>query len=466
MPEPKMPEEPKGWKDETTSAEQIAKWVEKAKAKNQAEEEIDDWDDDFATGEEKIDKNPEKFEFAKAYGERVTKVLTICLDAATSLAMKHPEASGLLFDTATNVGTFIIGNAALADLRRFRPAEIEIKRNPEEKPIMEILQNGISLFQSSHPDIPVYYTRREDYLDFGRVTEIFNNKIENLTIKGVNYYLESDGITDQPEVTEDTTIIELVTLGMTLQSQKILVHAQHEIESHLPDPIKEIVRSAEQGDDLIEFSHIKDRYDEQIVLLRTLWERAKSHPEIPLTFSEILFRALEHSDGNLSQALYLTASFYRTTARSTVQLTFPEENSAIKPERINDAKRRTEWFATHIKDEFSPALPFTDLSDKNYHRQYNPNETQNLPQFNYDYNRENQIGKPYHVAHMIALLNVLPPEFIACMTTFEYIKYGDRHGLSKLWADFKVLKQMRTIESWLNGFPTSSAPVPPPPPAQ
>lgn len=406
-----------------------------------------DWADEFFDDELAIQ---EKHPFAKAYGERVTKLISICVNAASSIAIKHPEASGLLLDAATNVGTFIIQRASQEDLKRYRPEGIEIEVNPDYKPILRILREGVRQFEELHPDITVSYSRDKNYVDIEKITEIFNSKPDHKFISE----LKEDIALNQEhrpiglkEITADKSLGEISLIGLATQSKSVWRNVEQQIARQLPTDLVQVIESASAGNSSVKIPGINEPASIQRDFLRELWTQLNGR-DTPVSTSEILCLCLEKTKGNLSTALYLATSFLRSSSRNNIEL--PGHETTL----FDDD--RSKWFINHIKDEFSPTLPFTRLSLENYTRADKPEVVESVSrqrdELNYDFNRENQIGKPYHAFHIAALLNCLVPEFIATMTAAEYFRYGAEHGLAKLWADMKVLKQIRAVDKWLNSF--------------
>jgi hypothetical protein len=185
-----------------------------------------------------------------------------------------------------------------------------------------------------------------------------------------------------------------------------------------------------------------EQNQDHIRKINILFEEKKQ----PLSISDLLPMFLEEHNGDINKSLLSLTLFLKWAAR------------------INPAADAEEWFRTHIADEYSPLLSYHQLPSKlelaytskpptlfekigSLFKRQPENRSQQM-----NYNMTNQLGKPYHAAHLTSLLSDFSPEVLTVLTLGEYYQYSVDHGSSKMLADMFVLQGVKKINKYLQKF--------------
>jgi hypothetical protein len=294
-----------------------------------------------------------------------------------------------------------------------------------------VLENGIDNFRAAHPEIPVTWNFDPQYHTASQLIDRFTSK-------------QVDG-----------RMILYKMLSAVVKGEKFDIIKQL-VLNHLPENIAEIIDSSEgvsksmlkQGLDANFFESVRDRIE--IFFLQ-------QDERIPLSISKILPMFLEQTKGNLNSALYLMASFFKAFSRGSQQSTsWKEWNFQMDEAAV--------WFKTYIKDEYGSLVPYNILTTEETPYpgklshifeslfgkslfggegskpvKLSVNDDRSIY---YDLSLRNQVGKPYHAANLVALLDIMSPEMISTLCLLELLRHGNQHGLNKAISDLKICQEL------------------------
>ena len=372
------------------------------------------------------------------------------LEVASRITTLNPELvdSGLraAVDLALNVTARSLSYFVRKDMEAHHPEDIPVTENPRFRPYSQIVEEGIHNFERNHPGKPVIWVRNSSYTD---VSQYFRD----LTIDGP-YGTPAEHILWLMQYGEDfNKIKDAITLFLPQEVRQNIDRSEG-----TASPDLSVTYKGETGN--VDFWNVKCEieaiYDQQ--------EVAK-----PLSVSTVIEIMLEKHQGNLAAALYSTAGVLKYMSRMVVDESQDNDDYT--------QAERNEWFQTYIADEYSSLVPYQSLD--NHESTYQGKADlaygkaigwiagdagqakvyENGRPLYYDFSLSNQIGKPYHAANVVALLEYFPPEVIVAMVAGEYARYGAEHGANKALADVMVLLELRNVEKVLKRYEQPETPM-------
>ncbi|HOM77782.1 MAG TPA: hypothetical protein PLT50_01070 [bacterium] len=302
-----------------------------------------------------------------------------------------------------------------ANMERHCPPGVEFERNPEQRPFLDILKEGISSYiqetgQTVYVALPQY---RVDTQEFARQLKE-EDAYGNSTYKRVKAFI-ADGDTENA-----ISLIRVLPCFKELYMDIIDAQLGSVMQRHSSDSKVLFVEEYFTGD----------------------------NPKIGS--AELFKRALELTQGDLVEALSLTYKGLRHACRETPN---PTETSID--------------FAEHIKDEFSAYTPWDKLPRDSVRdpRKMSPESVLTrlheqakgpsaVDTIFYDFSLQNQVGRAYHAFNLAFLATRFSPEIIAAMVAGEYVNYGEKHGTYKLLGDLEILGGLYQIVEYFGTLPT------------
>ena len=123
-------------------------------------------------------------------------------------------------------------------------------------------------------------------------------------------------------------------------------------------------------------------------------------------------------------------------------------------ERVKQAGK---WMQTNMLDEFSPYQGYQDLSEKvSPHRGifsrvagiFSGILKISGQEHNFwaDTSLINQVGKIYHAAYLLSMLEAVDVKVLSLLTAAEFVIYGPGHGPNKAMTDALVLQNLISLE--------------------
>lgn len=178
--------------------------------------------------------------------------------------------------------------------------------------------------------------------------------------------------------------------------------------------------------------------DESFVEISGEWNSFSQELSRPLSTSTLFAFFLLKDQGDIKRALYDTTMFLKFKARGMFR------NTNFMPESIPH-QELVGNFREEFLDEFSTYNPYDSLTD------LQPvNKRMNVV---YDLSVPNQIGKPYHAFHLVALSLDFTPELIGDLLYGEYfLLHRGQHGSSKMLSDALVMSDLPEIHQALGKF--------------
>lgn len=391
---------------------------------------------------EKKPNNPEHKDVFNKYEQRITNILTKAISLTAEFAEKYQDQTEFIYDAATTTATIILRIAATQDLHKYKPEGFKLEKNSPVN-YLTALKKGVELFEKQQltkkeeDRFQVFWEPNENAPKLAELIKIFNEPLLAYRLEELNDYLHDKGL----KKVEEITLKNAILLGLKHKIKEIADITKSVLSDNLPGSSSAIsnAKSGDPDSELYKFNiHSTRNFAE-----KTIKDINTENSQVGV--SDILAKALEETKGNLQAALFLTTDFFYSASRRSYLSVFDNEDD------------HTTWFKTHIKDEYSFMLPFSSFEGAEVYTRAQPpvkitEERRDPMIINYDYSLENQIGKAYHASNLVALLYHFPPEFIAVMAVGEYLQFGDKHGLAKIWSDFRILKQLPRIQGWLRSY--------------
>lgn len=368
------------------------------------------------------------------------------VEQISKIIARYPE----IFDITTVTTTHILlrttaralHHLGKKDMMQNHPEDMPLPDKPTCKPYSQILYEGITNFQKTHPDIPVVFNRSPEYQTNA---QLFTT-------------LTSKKTTDNPNDSVLEIAFQMFRKGFKFGS------IEGVIVDSLPPHIADIIRRSEG----IVNASVNPDYEEKVDLkeigpiIERIYEQQES--KTPLSVSQILPIFLEKTSGDLSASLYCMTAFFKSQSRGLGVAT--KDNTLMQ--------NASAWFKKYIADEYYSLVPYQGLDDvrrpypgklypkiagimgqttfggiANEAEEFSPADHRPLY---YDYLSLNQVGKPYHAANIVALLECLPPEAVAVLTAAEFVSHSSKHGINKALADVMILIELREIDKLFQRF--------------
>lgn len=311
----------------------------------------------------------------------------------------------------------------------------DLRKNESRRNPFDSVEEAITNFQTKYPDTPVVYEQSGGYLDINTINSIFEAPIsyKDLThLRRIGYVQKSDvGKSYGAFITN--ALLHGADVNAVVEEMKSCLPAENR------------ARAQQSQDEKTRSTSLTNDTSKNIINRIELTEASK----LPLPFSEVLFIALEETNGNLNLALQATTEALKHMSRGS---DYYHYNGG-------------EWMRTRILDEFSPYGSFNvmlpeELAYKGNLRQMfskfintsHLEKQEGKTKIDYDESFPNRIGLPYHTADIISLLDTYPPEFIYILVLGEYALYGPNQGLIKFISDLSVIRDLPKINRLLRGF--------------
>lgn len=397
-----------------------------------------------------------------AKGERFKMTLDAAVVATMAVVNVLPDRFGLsenVWRHALDIAIKPVKHSARDILEKDKPEYItNIEANPHLRPYSEIIAEGIEMYRQTHGKDPTY-TFKPDRIGIRDFLRMMGQK---MTLEDEQEFCKPGGHSNFKKIPmAGRSVIASMMSGVLAGLSYTGVREMMEMK--LPPPLTKIITNAEadHGAPMEVSNQTVNEFYGKLLFLDVKIEDHVKKTGSPVSASFILSELLKQHDGDLNLALFNLAEFLKYKARHNVN------NSTSPPEN----KR---WIPDHVVDEYSDFVPYPQLNDVEYElddkRMNNRGKKALLTvskvfgnryiqkYVNFDYSLLNQIGKPYHAAHMVALLESFPPEMIAMMTSMEYLLHGVNQGMSKFLSDLRVLRDLKTTENVLKQYSTNAPP--------
>ena len=398
----------------------------------------------FEGGKERLRQKMEEFPVAKVVGQSVG----IMVSAMDRMPCDSEPIARAVHKGTSRAAVKLIKGKTRKVMERDIPEELEFSENPHRRPFLDIIKDGLHDFKIEHPEIPITWERNDDYTSVEKFLKIMQSP---LGAERVAFCRERLHDLPNIELNENMSITEVVTTIIQEGSYKdakliigkifpdSLVQKLEEIEGSFEDMYGDVSKK----DDLF--------YTE---LGRTIEEESKESQSPSL--SKALTLCLEYTDGDLGLAMNHLGKGMKILTR------FRREDSF--------------WVRDNILDEYSDFVPYHELPDdesivekqetgvahkvlrylgRTEHSQsaLDPEELlYEEERFLYDFSVHNQVGKPYHLAHMVSLLRDFSPEMITLMVGVEYSQHGPEQGMNKLLADLRTISELYDIKDFVESY--------------
>jgi hypothetical protein len=310
-----------------------------------------------------------------------------------------------------------------SNMEKHCPPGVEFQKNPEQRPFLDILREGIDLYTAE--------TGQSVYVDLPQEkigTQEFAKQLNQREESGVNLYEKAKA---------------LIASGLTAAAVDLVSTQVPCLKKLFP------LIDATEGISLANISHY---YDDPSAGLFKEDYFVEGGPNI--SSSEFFRRALVLTHGEVIEALQIVYREFKFACRETP-----------------DPKVTSSQFSRHVKDEFSPFIPWDKLPEGNTPdpRKRSPEKMLNSLQIKgygisglrdtsifYDFSLPNQVGKAYHAFNLAYLLSQFSPEVIAIMVAGEYFKHGEIQGTYKLLGDLEILGGLHQISRYFETLPTKN----------
>lgn len=353
--------------------------------------------------------------------------------AGAAVSSFLPDANGNIL--AGNLGTRLIAslfaqkdNEEVAETSRLIKKEAKEANNPNHRPYLAILKEGVDEFQSKNPAIPVVWNKSPLYIDDYDAAGLLTRPIKK---EEVSFYQEGTQY-------EGKRLLEYIKNVVAGEDPSVVYGV---FFNRLPEEIKNVINTintnmvALPGTELYVkfypksgnvFSHEDvTRYYEQIK--RDLEGVYTQQPkQEPLPLSKLVAYFLEKNNGRLSPALGDMAGFSKYL---------------IRGDNTEQGVGQIEWFRTHIQDQVNKDFSLN-----------------NLPPLN-DLSNEavkNSVisiwGLLYHVPNLVYLLSYVSPDLVRLAAVYEYVSHKHEAGGYKLKVDAEFMDGLNTISAYLQGF--------------
>lgn len=392
----------------------------------------------------------------KVKGERFKRTIDTAVAATLAVINVVPDRFGLpenVWRHALDIAIKPVQHAARDLQEKDKPPYIDrIESNPHLRSFTEIIAEGIDLYRQTHGKDPTYTVKpdRVGVHDFLRMMG------QKMTQEDENEFCKPGGHSNFKKIPMAgrsliASMMSGVMAGLSYTGIKEMM------EMKLPPRFMQIITNAEddEGDPLGVSKQTNDQFFGARAALDVDIENEVKNTGEPVSVSFLLSKLLLKHDGNLNLSLLNLSEYLK-----------------YKAGRIKYSNSTDEiWFKEHIRDEYSDFAPYHTLNQVEYEQKDERMYTRSRRALlaiskvvgnryapiakNFEYSLLNQIGKPYHAAYMVALLEFFPPEMIGMMTSMEYLLHGVNHGMSKFLADLRVLRDLKKIEKMLGQYSTT-----------
>jgi hypothetical protein len=351
--------------------------------------------------------------------------------AGAAVSSFLPDANGNML--AGNLGTRLIAhlfvqkdNEEASETSRLLREEAGEKNNPNYRPYLEILKEGINEFQSKNPATPVVWDKSPLYVGDYDTINLLTRPIKK---EEVEYYSEGDKY-------EGKILLECIKNVVDGGNPGVVYGIFY---NRLPEEIKNVINTvnanmvAMPGTELYEkfypksgnvFSHEDvTRYYEQI---KRDFEVMYNQKQEPLPLSKLTVYFLEKNNGKLSPALGDMAGFLKYLIRGD-----DTEHSVVQ----------IEWFRTHIQDQINRDFSLNKIRS-----------LEDLPDGETKDSVKSIWGLLYHVPSLVYLLPYISPDLVRLATVYEYVSHKHEAEGYKLKTDAEFMDSLNTISDHLQSF--------------
>jgi hypothetical protein len=345
------------------------------------------------------------------------------------------------------------------DIRDKSP-ELESRSNPERRPLLDLVQEGVSQYGK-----PVYYEEKrsrehDDYID--KMADLFLQS--GITIADIKKYFDGDPDANRKIHGFKDTAIMWLGQGMkegndgfaSLRSvadrqytqtsgfaQAVLAYeSQLEQRAHANPAFESRIDDLELNEMLDQ--EVRSMMDGIIAQLhRQMHEKAArsvTNTADKISSSAVLALFLERNEGNLSQSIHDTGIFFKLLTRSTnmggnygtgfswlAEMQFFKDEFSIHAEGFGLDHRGEDSFPKY-SFEVDPDFRGKDL------------EVSNLA------------GSPYHIYYMAHLLQYYPAETVKVALLSQQLIDFKKQGRVKTLADISALHELEALDAYFKTF--------------
>lgn len=346
------------------------------------------------------------------------------------------------------------------------------RENDNYSPYIEIVQTAIKSFQEKFPKKKVSYNKLDGFTNIAAFTSLLSEKLTEEDLSAFPYSQEFKAKFVGKSVFEGIVIIinhfsGLGKIKNELNNASSFFELIFGRSSRLPGDLigllknfsllklkRPVVNKIDSAYSYVNpelnrvgLKTVDDENKEVYEQLISLYEKKYLESGSPQSASIAIVFLLEKYDGDLNKTFNALANFFKFVTRDE--------------SRVKGAGK---WMQTHVLDEFSPHMPYSDLPEQNdgkrgvlsliehyVRRAFGINVTDD---FNFwaDASLINQIGKVYHAAYLTSMLEAVDARFLSLLTAAEYSIFGAGHGPNKAVADALVLQNLLSLEKYLDGF--------------
>lgn len=358
--------------------------------------------------------------------------------------------------------------AILDALESARSEGITLAPNPERRDMMDIIQEGIALFQNNHPDQTVTY-------DFHPMRQTDS------------YYLEQFSQNEHARVLKEVSLNQAVSFMSGAPVPQEVEEAGWSIQYDLMDASPPLIWAALHASfhnflnpemllipgsgfhERLKTALLEQGFDESLIHYRTTMRSSSADPELPPGFSATISRTTQETIEGFQHRID-----GRTVTTSTSELLeyYLELNRGVLNRSIIDTAIDTKLRARNIFSESEFRFAGTEenayqlLSErfrplKDEFSQIGSHFGLDLPISHWDSSKKavsriNWVGIIYHNWLEAGMIHYLPPYTEKTAVCVKQLNSFQDQGGIKIASDFSLLRKLRKLESYFRLFPPST----------